>query len=281
MARGAWLLVLIATVTYGCAHARVDFSNATPGRPLSVPATLYWPVGGGPFPAVVLMHGCEGVSDNSRRWARWLTDRGYLALVVDSWTPRGLRETCSFEVEDPPSTERLDDAIGALHYLHARGDVDRHRIAVMGWSNGGVFALAVVNGPTLARAARRGVVPPSPGYAASVAIYPGGCESLKWELVIRPTVVIIGDADDWVSPWSCARMVDLMRAKGADISILQLPGAYHYFDFVGQEKTVLPHVGNDTKAEGCCGATVAYDAPANAAAHRRVEDFLGYYLKTR
>src|SRR2546428_838236 len=107
-----WLVLAVVALT-GCAQARVTFLNATPSAPLAIPAETYKPGGSGPFPAVVLLHGCEGVSENSRRWAQWLTEQGYVAVVVDSWTPRGLKETCTFTVEDPPNTARFDDAIGA------------------------------------------------------------------------------------------------------------------------------------------------------------------------
>ena len=246
-----------------------------------MPAETFRPEGTGPFPAVVLLHGCEGVSETTRRWARWFREQGYVALVVDSWTPRELTEACSFTVPDPPSTERLDDALGALRYLQARPDVDRARIGVIGWSNGGVFSLSSVNGPTLDRAAARGVTLPAPGYAVSVAIYPGGCQSLTPERVIRPVLIVMGDADDWTPVHECVQMAEAMRGRGADISIELLPGAYHYFDVEGMTKRVLAHVGNHTKPGGCCGATVAYDEPALRTARRRVAEFFGYHLKPR
>lgn len=281
MARGfAWLVVL-AVVCGGCAAARASFPNTTPGAPLAIPAETYRPVGAGPFPAVVLLHGCEGVSDTTRRWARWLRDRGYVALIVDSWTPRGLSQTCSFSIPDPPNTARLDDALGALRYLQGQPDVDRTRVAVMGWSNGGVFALAAVNGPSLTRALARGVAVPEPGFAASVAIYPGGCASLTRERVVRPVLVLAGGADDWTPAAACVEMTRAMRAAGADIRIEVLPGAYHYFDVEGLARTELPDVGNDTRPGGCCGATVAYDAAALRAAEQRVEEFLRYHLNAK
>jgi dienelactone hydrolase len=264
----------------GCGHARVTFQNATPSNPLAVPAYTYKPEGKGPLPAVVLLHGCEGVSENSHRWAQWLRDQGYVAVVVDSWTPRKLKETCSFDVEDPPNTARFDDAIGALRYLQAMPDVGRDRVGVMGWSNGGVFSMAVVNGPSLERAKARGVVA-EPGFAAAIGVYPGGCDSLAKERAVKPLLVVIGDADDWTAAGTCQHLVDEMRAKGADVSIELLPGAYHYFDFVGQQKTFLAHVGNDNKPGGCCGATVEYNAPALERARKRISEFLGYHLRAR
>jgi dienelactone hydrolase len=282
MTRRTWWLLLAVLALAGCSQAaRVSFPNVTPAAPLTIPGALYRPEGAGPFPAVVLLHGCEGVSDNSHRWAAWLREQGYVALIVDSWTPRGLAETCSFTVDDPPNTARFDDAVGALRFLHAMRDVDRRRIGVMGWSNGGVFAMAAVNGPSLERARARGVVVPEPGFAAAIGIYPGGCDSLARERAVRPLLVVIGEADDWTTAATCAHMVEAMRARGADATIEVLPGAYHYFDFVGQPRAVLAHVGNDNKPGGCCGATVEYNEAALATARRRVGEFLGYHLRAR
>jgi dienelactone hydrolase len=152
---------------------------------------------------------------------------------------------------------------------------------VIGWSNGGVFAMAAVNGPSLERARVRGVDMPEPGFAAAVAMYPGGCYSLAHERVIRPLLLLIGDADDWTSPDECAVMVEAMRARGADAEIVRYPGALHYFDVVGQPRIVLPEVENRNKPGGCCGATVGHDAAAAADARRRIADFFGRHLAAR
>jgi dienelactone hydrolase len=258
----------------------VSFPNATPGAPRTIPATEVRPPGRGPFPAVILMHGCHGVSASTRQWAEWLRERGYVALVVDSWTPRGIRDGC-VPGPDIPSTERYDDAVGALRWLHAQPYVDPRRVGVMGWSNGGVSALALVNGPSLERARARGVQMPPPGFAAAVAIYPGGCFSLVHEQVIRPLLLLIGDADDWTLADECDRMVTAMRGRGSDATIVRYPGAVHYFDVAGQQRAVLPEVENRNRPGGCCGATVAYDAAADVDAHRRVAAFLGRHLGPR
>jgi dienelactone hydrolase len=76
-------------------------------------------------------------------------------------------------------------------------------------------------------------------------------------------------------------MADAMRGRGADVTLELLPGAYHYFDFVGQQRAVLAHVGNDNKPGGCCGATVEYSAAALERARRRIREFLGSHLRAR
>jgi dienelactone hydrolase len=276
MPRLAWAALAASVLLAGCAPA-LTFPNATADKPLMIPAYESRPEGPGPFPAVVLMHGCHGVSKSVRDWGGWFKDHGYVALVVDSWTPRGVRDGCT-PGPDIPSTERFADAVGALRWLQSRPYVDARRVGAMGWSNGGVFAISVINGPSLERARGRGVEMPPPGYAASVAMYPGGCYSLVNEEVIRPLLLLIGDADDWTLPSECVRMVEAMRSRGADATIVLYPGDVHYFDVEGQKRVVLPEVENRNKPGGCCGATVGFDPVANADAHRRVEQFFGRHL---
>lgn len=281
MTRPVPMLLLAAALAAGCATAPITFPNATPGAPLEVPAWEYRPAGEGPFPAVVLLHGCHGVSESNHEWARWFRDRGYVALVVDSWSARGIGRGCDAETPDVPSTERFADALGALRFLHTKPYVDAARIGAIGWSNGGVFSIAVINGPSLERARGRGVTLPLPGFAAAVGVYPGGCYSLMNELVTRPLLVLLGDADDWTIPGPCVEMVDRMRQRGADATIVLYPGAYHYFDVIGQRLTYLPDVGNRNKPDECCGATVGFNAAAFADARQRVGEFFDRHLARR
>jgi dienelactone hydrolase len=267
----------------GCASGivtgPVSFTNVTPGAPLEIAATLVRPAGEGPFPAVVELHGCGGVVPQSYRWARWFAQRGYVALVVDSFGPRHLRADCRSGPDDPPLTARLDDTFGALRFLQSLPYVRADRVAAIGWSQGGVFAMAAINGPSLERARKRGVELPAVGFAAAIGVYPGACFSLVKELVIRPLLVLIGAADDWTPAADCVGMVDAMRARGADATIVVYPGAYHYFDVEGQKQEVLGWVENDLKPDDR-GATVAYQAEAAADAHRRVDAFLARHFRS-
>jgi dienelactone hydrolase len=270
--------MLVASVLLaGCAPAVVSFDNVTPGAPLRISAEAFRPSGSGAFPAVILMHGCHGVSESNRDWARWLSERGYVALVVDSWRPRGLSEACT-PGEELPNTARFDDAIGALRWLHAQRYVDRQRIGIIGWSNGGVFAMAAVNGPSLERTKKRGVEIPDPGFRAAVGVYPGGCYSLVNEQSVRPLLLLIGADDDWTLASECVQLAERQRAKGADVTLVVYPGAVHYFDVEGQPRTWIADVENRNRPSKCCGATVGFDPAAAADAHRRVAEFFGRHL---
>jgi dienelactone hydrolase len=269
---------LVASVLLaGCAPAVISFDNVTPGTPLRISAEEFRPSGSGTFPAVVLMHGCHGVSESHRDWARWLSERGYVALVVDSWRPRGLSEACT-PGEELPNTARFDDAIGALRWLQAQRHVNRDRIGIIGWSNGGVFSMAAVNGPSLERTKKRGVEIPEPGFRAAVGVYPGGCYSLVNEQSVRPLLLLIGADDDWTLASECVQLAERQRAKGADVTLVLYPGAVHYFDVEGQPRTWIADVENRNRPDKCCGATVGYDPAAAADAHRRVADFFGRHL---
>ena len=256
----------------------VRFANVTPGAPMTIDATLVRPSGPGPFPAIVQLHGCGGLEAQSYRWARWFADHGYAALVVDSFGPRKVKGDCRSGPDEPPITARFDDALGALRYLQSLPDVKADRIGAIGWSQGGVYAMSVINGPSLERARRRGVALPATGFAAGIGVYPGGCFSLVKEQVIRPLLVLIGEADDWTPAAKCREMVEAMRSRGSDARIVTYPGAYHYFDVEGQRQEVLAEVENDNRAGGY-GATVSYQAEAAADANRQIEQFLARYLR--
>ena len=257
----------------------VKFPTMTPGAPQEeIAATLVRPAGEGPFPAVVQLHGCAGLEAQSYRWARWLADHGYVALVVDSFGPRNAKGDCRSNPDEPPITARFDDAFGALRYLQSQPYVRRDRIGAIGWSQGGVYAMAVINGPSLERAEKRGVELPRDGFAAGIGVYPGGCFSLVNEQVVRPLLVLIGGADDWTPAEKCAEMVNAMKSRGADATLVIYPGAYHYFDVEGRRREVLAEVENDSKPGGF-GATVSYQPEAAADAYHQVEVFLARHLK--
>jgi len=276
-------VLLLATALGSACRGAVSFESATPKAPDRIEGRLVKPKGTGPFPALVLLHGCQGVSPQFHAWARWLGERGYVAFVVDSFGPRKEPADCKDDPKDGkasgPSTARFDDAIGALRYLQAQPFVIPERVASFGWSQGGLFAISVINGPTLDRARARGVALPRVGYAAAIAMYPGGCGDYAKELVLRPLLLLIGGSDDWTPPRYCREMAATMKARGADVTLVEYKGAYHYFDVVGQKKDVLKDI-EQPFTPGTYGVTVAYDREAATDAQGQVEAFLARVLRT-
>src|ERR1700724_3196497 len=86
------------------AGSLVEFPNVTEREPKLL-GYLARPDGAGPFPAVVVLHGCAGFSAaGSLQLTDQLKDWGYVALMVDSLTPRGLTTACGGPFIDQPVT---------------------------------------------------------------------------------------------------------------------------------------------------------------------------------
>jgi carboxymethylenebutenolidase len=222
---------------------------------------LYKPAGNGPFPAIVLLHGRGGLystnanadctliarsvtspcnattlSKRHKMWGEYWASRGYLALLADSFGPRGkARGFGRFTHGDADRedvnerTVRPLDAEGALAYLKGRGDVIANNIFLQGWSNGGSTALNVVF--------RQGMK--VDGFRAVLAFYPGcGPQSLLGRTLATktPVTLLLGSEDEEVSPAICQSFAERSRAAGSPIDVVLYQGAIHGFDDPGRRR---------------------------------------------
>jgi dienelactone hydrolase len=278
-------LVLLAVERTGLAQDAVSFpandADLTRGAPTMLEGLLYRPAGNGPFPALVVLHGCGGLYRNDGSlvgrhdaWARLLVSEGYITLLVDSFGPRGVRQICT--VKEPtvrPAFERARDAYGALRYLQSRNDVDPGRIGLFGWSNGGSTVLWTLDDAIRARP----IDLPGADFRVAVAFYPG-CTSLlrrdHWR-PIAPLLVLIGADDDWTPAEPCISLVERVRAAGADVGIVVYPDAYHVFDAPSTRLRVLQNIASTKSGT----ATVATNPQARRDALERVPRFLAERLK--
>jgi dienelactone hydrolase len=190
----------------------------TPAAPAeSIEAYLSRPDGDGPFPAIVYLHGCGGLSEKTRhRIADLMTGWGYVTLAVDSFASRGIAESCDREM-----WSRKGDALGALRYLSGLGFVDPDRIALVGASQGGGIGLQIAS-------ARAVDAPEQAKFRAVVAYYPP-CRVAAEQLTI-PAVILIGALDDWTPASDCESWMQRRAGKGAPVKLIVYPHAYHAFD---------------------------------------------------
>lgn len=236
----AFVMFLAATQLATAAErdAPLTFSAATVGAPLSnAEAELFLPQGNGPFPAIVVLHGCDGIGPHYRIWARRLRAWGYAALLVDSFRPRGLATVCNQGRLVPPEL-RVRDAFNAASYLRSLPSVAADRIGVIGFSHGGWTILKAVLAENL------GADRP---FAAAVAFYPG-CEAPRSGLV-TDTLILIGEADDWTPAGRCAHWRDLAQANGHRLVLKTYAGALHGFDAPAAPHSYAGHfVGRSPEA---------------------------------
>jgi dienelactone hydrolase len=239
--------------------ARDRGETAKPTPPDTIKGYLSRPRGEGPFPAVVHLHGCGGLTENRRiaageQFARW----GYVTLVVDSFTTRGIKDACTSDALQPP---RHADAIGALIYLSRLPFVDSRRIAVVGYSQGGMAALQVASlQPTMLF-----IVPAGLTFKAAVAYYPD-CSAATNRLAL-PTLILIGELDDWSWAASCERLTKRWDRNSAPLKLIVFPEAYHSFDSTDIRGTVRYF-----------GHWLRYDVEATRRAAEATHDFLAAQL---
>lgn len=249
--------LLAASVTLNALRGRLGWT-AVAETPEALAAQLEpgftWtvPAGDGPFPAAILLSGCDGPKPNLTRLAAALAEAGWLSVIVDSHTPRGLdrrqawRLVCAAQILN--GAERASDIAVALAALRARRDVAADRIALVGLSHGGWTALDY-----LALAARGDPPPlltdwpealaaaPLAGVKAAILFYPycgiasmGGADALPTDL--RYLFHLVED-DTIVDETACAALAADLAAAGADVEVDMISGVTHGFD--QREKSAL------------------------------------------
>ena len=105
------------------------------GDTIAIWGHLSMPDGKGPFPAVVLQHGCSGITERVKIWAYHLDSWGYATLIVDSNGPRYVSNGC--QANSVPIDARAYDAYAAKSYLGTIASIDAENIAVLVFSQGG------------------------------------------------------------------------------------------------------------------------------------------------
>jgi dienelactone hydrolase len=211
-------------VKFDSAVTRSEQDSAGVGQPgAAIRGYLTKPSGYGPFPAVVLLHSCLGLPLNRIAIGEMIASWGYLALFVDDFGTRGLKQTCTADFP-----EGVADAYGALNYVSRFAFVDRTRIAAVGYSQGADTALTIASG----RSASAFVLLQGAKFKAAAAFYPP-CANQGGARLALPTLILVGDRDDVTPAADCAR---LLRAQPRGISQLKLSvlaGADHAFDNPG------------------------------------------------
>ncbi len=271
---------------------RGDTAN---GIPVTLKGKLRLPSWDSRLPAVVLLHGSDGFLSNAAyQWDEFLSNMGIATLRLDSFSGRGLGQVAT-DQSRLSLFAQIYDSYRAVDVLAAHPRIDPSRIAVMGFSRGGVAALyasmkrfQALYGPTGAR------------IAAHLPFYPACNIQLMGELDIAgaPIREFHGAADDWTLAARCRDYIARLRAAGKDVSMTEYSGALHSFDDPSNPRRV---VLSDAQNSGKCqrreedgkimnhetgklftyndscvelGPTVGYDKDATAAAQAAVKKFL-------
>lgn len=238
-----------------------DGSGLRAGAPVALAGRLSFPEGAGPFPAVVLAHGCGGVGNAEGAWAKVLREWGYATLVLDSFRGRNLSEVCA-DARRLLWTQRIPDVYAGLRALATHPAVDPTRIALMGFSHGGIATLQAATQWARETYVAKG----APGFRAFLAFYPAcNFDFPEQRRLSAPLRIHAGELDDWTPAAPCADLVQALARAGQDAGIVVYPGARHSFDNVGVPVMARPGV------RALAGCTFSYPAilgPYSRAADR-------------
>jgi dienelactone hydrolase len=187
------------------------------------------PPGPGPFPALVIMQTCSGATPDQRDWGRRAVDHGYVALVVDSMTPRGVTSgNCNL-----PLPRRMLDVQDAREHLKRFEFVDQDRIGLMGFSVGANTSLQITTHiPPFTQAPSYKSFPAVVTfYGACVVRGQGGLQSIfKERGPDAPLLMLIGEADPQARVGDCVPELERLKNAGADVEWKVYPRATHCFD---------------------------------------------------
>jgi len=249
------LLLALALVWLVPAHANAGAMTSVPPTSTSpaVPVYIARPLGSGPFPAVLLLHGCDGFNGFGAVYADRLTRLGYVAVALDSLGPVEPFAGCS---DRDGSTDEAADARATLAWMRTLPYVSADRLAVIGFSMGGAAVLNLVD-------ARKHPEPPPKGLRAAVAFYPN-CEGRDGNVTV-PLRIFDGDADTITPAPPCEALAKAGKAAGKPVEITVYPGATHGFQIPGDHSFF--------------GQPIRYDEAATKDSAAKVEQFLAASLK--
>lgn len=262
------LIVLVALLLPGTAYTQTSVKFQSPGiwglaEPATISATVHKPDGPGPFPAVIVLHNCAGITDHTTDWVRRIVGWGYVAIAPDSF---GSRSKANYLCENTVAVnefQRVSDVIGAAQSLATLPYVRKDSIGVIGFSHGA--------GPVM-KGAQKVMEWPKYGIKAGVAYYPLCNPDAERNFAV-PVLVLIGDKDDWTPAARC----QTVAKEALDPSMITLkvyPDATHSFD------RNLPTRWVQGMGEGNKVATrkQEYSAPATRDAEAQTKAFFARFL---
>lgn len=208
----------------------------------TISGDLMLPSGTGPFPVMVIAHGSGGVTKTHSAWADLFLAKGVGAFIVDSFKERGIQSTANDQSQITYQASTADNLV-ALKLLATNPRVDNTKIGIIGFSRGGVVALA-----TAFETWRKNVVGTTTKYAVHMPFY-GGCPWIADQWDGSPIHHFIGDSDDWGQPVAtCKAQSKFLEKAGVPHSLTVYAGAKHGFDLIDAPRDIyMPRAQNAAK----------------------------------
>ena len=124
--------------------------------------------------------------------------------------------------------------MAAKRYLETQPVIDKNRIAVIGYSHGGVAALHTALNANFSK---------NP-FQAVIAFYPY-CNPVLLPIAgknFTPLMILIGEKDDWCPAKMCEDYEQFLKGGANEFVLKVYPGATHFFDKPGGTEYYGGHV---------------------------------------
>jgi dienelactone hydrolase len=199
------------------------------------------PDGEGPFPAVLMFHGCGGRRAFLDRYMDVIVGTGVAAVSIDSFAPRGWSRTRALATVcsglELPGHRRAGDVLASLWGVCRTARIDPGRLALAGWSHGG-WAIMDLMTMALSRPGEAGIADPDASLLDGVRVlalaYPycgrGALSRLRPWRRTPDVFAFVGEADRVSRPGACGSVFSRVQHAGARVETWIIPGATHAFD---------------------------------------------------
>lgn len=209
----------------------LTFDHPAACRPARLTASLHLPEAADrPAPCMVILSSSAGVQRHREHfYAQALNEAGVAALIVDSFTGRGVRRTVADQTL-VSAAQMEGDAFAALALLRADRRIDRGRIGIMGVSKGGGASL---NAAIAVRQRWREGFPHL--FDLHVAICPGATAQHRDPTTHgKPMFFMLAARDDYTPAPLAVEYAQRMRTAGNErIKVKVYGNAHHGWESVG------------------------------------------------
>ncbi len=192
------------------------------------------PASSGRHPAILFFHGCGGLHESRSIRAQAAVDRGFVAILVDSYTGRNIDWERTCNGVQLPGFQRAADVFVALDIARKLPSVDPQQLFLVGYSHGAWTILeALALGDQLPWGLSDSPGHNLDGVRGLVAWYPycGLGAQYTHELRTDIPVLMLMAAQDHTTPAEpCIHFAQLEQAGGQPVTWRLYPGVDHGFD---------------------------------------------------
>jgi carboxymethylenebutenolidase len=220
-----WLAAAICAWLICSGPALAASTLVKAGANQNMQAHLMTPDGPGPYPAILLLHTSGGLDSHDLKFGERLVKEGYVVLVPAFLEAYGILPRNRADSFTSKAQAIHDDFVASLEQLRRNPKVDGGRIAAIGFSNGGYFAVWLAATSKV----RAGI-----SWYGALSGAGSDTSQARFQQVASdkssPILILHGSRDDTVPIGAAARLNGILDAARAPHEFQQYQGAEHRFD---------------------------------------------------